>query len=897
LKRWFDAARTRLSLLVAGRAAEARMDEELAFHVEMEADRLVREYGMSADEARRRARATFGGVTQHKEELRAGRGLAWLDTISLDVRLAGRMLRKTPGLSLVAVLGMSVAVAIGCVCFSAVSRIVNPALPVDEGDRVIGIRNIDRRQSNDARATHLHYLPLWRESMKSVEEIGAYRNVSRTVVTAEGWPETARVAEMSASGFRITRVAPIIGRYLIDADERPDAPPVAVIGHRTWQQRYAGRADVVGQTIQIASTRHTIVGVMPEGYGFPVNNRIWIPLRVNPAAYPRFHGPNIDVFARLAPGASLEDARREAELVGDRLARTDSAENAELRQRVIPYTHMFIDSADSAWMYHLIQLVVTALLAVIGTNVAVLVYARTAGRIGEIAVRTSLGASRARIVGQLFAEAFALSLVAAAAGVVVAWLAMRQIEVSMQDILGEALPYWLRFGLTPSVVVYAIGLALLAAVIIGVIPALKITGGKFKATLAELSGGGSTLRLGRPWTIMIVAQVAIAMALLPLSISGLNAWRRGADAKSVIDAQQVLTAALSFDPPEGVRMDSASVAERTVALRGELISRLEADPRVANVFMTSAAMGDEDDRLFDSDPANAVVPELSQVGALDASVQPGYFRTIGIPILAGRTFEPSDLSPSSNVVLVNRSFMRKMFGGRLATGSRIRITPRHRPPGDTTRSAAWLTIVGIVSDFPVDSSVAAPRIYRPLAADVPTPVVIAMKMRGASAADFIPTLRRHALSTSPQLRLDGIRTMSQAFYDSFAEVRLAVLIMELITVSVVLLSAAGIYALMAFTITRRRREIGIRAALGAVPQRLLVSEMARVLRQISIGIVVGLLLAVAGNRAMEGEWLGRKGVTSLGTVALLMLAVGILSALRPAIAALRIQPTEALRSE
>jgi putative ABC transport system permease protein len=672
---------------------------------------------------------------------------------------------------------------------------------------------------------------------------------------------------------------------------------VGIPHHPYWQQRYAGRADIVGQSIQIGETRHTIVGVMPESYGFPVNNRIWIPLRLNPGAYEPFHAPNIDVFARLAPGATLAEARREAELVGRRLATTDSAKNAELRQRVIPYTHMFIDNADSAWMYHLIQLVVTALLLVIGTNVAVLVYARTAGRIGEIAIRTSLGASRARIVWQLFAEAFALSLTAAAVGVFIAWLALREIAVAMREILGDAVPYWLRFELTAGVVVYAIALAALAAIIIGVVPALKITGGKFRATLAELSGGGSTLRLGRPWTVMIVAQVAMAVALLPVSISGINAWNKGAEAKSTIEARQVLTSTVSFDLPDQVKMDSAEAATRHVSLRAQLVGRLAADPSVAEVVLTSSAMGDEEDRLFDADSTGPVAAELSQIGALDATVQPEYFRVIGIPVLAGRPFAPGDLSPSAANVIVNRSFMRKMFAGRLALGSRVRVAAGGGAGGDTTRRAPWLTIVGIVSDFPVDSTVAAPRIYRPMAADVPTPVVILMKMKSGSAASFIPALRRHALATSPMLRLTGVRTMSQAFYDSFAEVRLIVLVMELITLSVILLSAAGIFALMTFTVTRRRREIGIRAALGAIPRRLLVTEMSRVLRQIGIGIAVGLVLAAAADRSMQGEWAGREGASRLAAVAAIMLGIGILAALRPALGALRIQPTEALRSD
>jgi putative ABC transport system permease protein len=896
LRRWFDAARARLSLLVVGRAAESRMNEELAFHVDMEAQRIVRETNVSFDEARRRALATFGGVTQHREELRAGRGLAWLGTLSLDGRLALRMLRKSPGLTTVAVVGLSVAVAIGCVSFSAIYRIIDARLPVSEGDRVIGIRNIDRRALQDARPTHLHYLPLWREAMAGVAELGAYRNLSRNIVTAEGWSEPARVAEMTASGFRIARVTPVTGRTLVDADERRDAPPVAVIGYRLWEQRYAGRGDVVGRTIQIGEVRHTIVGVMPDGFAFPVNNRIWVPLRLNPAAFPAWHGPSIDIFGRLADDASIDDVARQAELVNRRLAATDSIVHADLYQRVVPYTRTFIDNGDAIWTYHLIQTLVTLLLVVIGTNVAVLVYARTAGRLGEIAIRTALGASRWRIVGQLFAEAFALSLIAVVVGVFLAWTGVKQIDSALQRIMGEQVPYWLRLELTPGVVGYAVVLGILGALIIGVVPALKITGGRVRASLAELSAGGSGLRLGRPWTIMIVAQVAIAVAMLPVAIAGINAWRKADAAQDVLAAKQILTASVSYDAPIGARMDSAEMAVRQVASRSALVERLRANPRVKDVVLASAAPGEEENKWFEPDPTNPAPAKVSEIVVGETLIEPHYIDAVGIPLRAGRAFTIADVDPASNVIIVNQSFIRKVFGGKLAVGARIRLKLRRGDRADTMKSPPWQTIVGVLADFPVDSAT-SPRVYVPMSSTTSIPVVIAVKMNGGSALEFAPELRRAALSASPSLRLESIRTMAQAIYDSQAPTRLMVVVLELITLSVILLSAAGIYALMSFTVTRRRREIGIRAALGAAPRQLLVAEMARVLSRIAIGIIIGTAIAGVIDAGLNGGWTGRRGVTGLATVVGLMLIVGILSALRPAIGALRIQPTEALRSE
>src|SRR4051812_3685992 len=260
---WIAATRARLHLLFAGRTADARMNEEIAFHIEMETGRLVREEGLSPDEARRRARVTFGGIVKHSEALRDGRGLAWLGGLSLDVKLALRMLVKHPGLTFVAVVGMAVAVTIGAVSFSGIAAIVDGTLPLNEGERVIGIRNVDTRDNDEGRGTHLHDLATWREAMRAVDELGAYRTIDRNLITADRRSESVRIAEMTASGFRIARVPPLMGRYFDDADERAGASPVAVIGYDVWQTRFTARPDIVGQTIQLGDVRHTIIGVMP----------------------------------------------------------------------------------------------------------------------------------------------------------------------------------------------------------------------------------------------------------------------------------------------------------------------------------------------------------------------------------------------------------------------------------------------------------------------------------------------------------------------------------------------------------------------------------------------------------------------------------------------------------
>lgn len=887
---WLNGARARMALLFSRREAESRMNEEVRFHIEMETERLIREEHLSADEANRRARATFGGVTQHTETLREGHGLAWLGGMSLDIKLALRMLRKNPGLTLVAVVGMAIAVTIGAVMFSAVSAIIDSKLPFAEGERVVAIRNVDTRGLNDARATHLHDLVTWRGALTTVSEIGAYRQVNRNLITGDGHAESFRIAEMSASGFRIARTPPVMGRYLNDDDERPGSASVAVIGEEVWKNRFSGRADIIGHQIDLGDERYTIVGVMPSTFRFPVNNTMWTALRLDPAAFERGHAPSIDVFAKMKADASIDDVRNQLLTIGQRLNAEYPKTHAQLRPRVVPYTRMFIDNPEAAWTYHLVQLLVSLLLLVIGTNVAILVYARTASRMGEIAVRTALGASRSRIVTQLFAEALAMSLIAAGVGLVIAHFVLVDANATISRIQGGRLPAWQVFHITTGVIVYSIVLAIVAAVIVGVVPGLKATGKGVRANLQLIGAGGSSLRLGKTWTFLVITEVAIAVAVLPLSIAGLSRWERFQDARQIAATRQVLSARLSFDNPEsGTATDTAARIERFVNLRRDLVTKLEAEPSVAAVVFSSDRPGAENAAGLESDTA------LIVVGA--SRVDLNYFTALSIPLLAGRGFEPSDYSERTTAVIVSRSVAGRLFNGASPLGRRIRAAPIEKRPDSNEKPAPWELIVGVVPDFPVDSSTPSPKVYRPLAANTADPLSIALRMKGASAAGFTSRMRELAVATNPLLRIDDVKTLEQTLVDSEAPNRILITVIEAVTLATVLLSAAGIYALMAFTITRRRREIGIRSALGAGARRVLVGVLSRAMVQVGAGIIVGVVIAALMDNSIDGGWTGRRPIVVLPGVAVLMIFISLCASAVPALRALRIQPTEALKSE
>ena len=441
---------------------EREMAEEFRHHVEMRtADLMGR--GLSSDAALRQARLEFGHIGNHKADARASRGLRPFDELSLsalDVKLGVRMIAKHRGLSLVSLIGMSVAITIGTTALSVISALSDPSIPLSEGEQLVSIRNWDIR-SNTAESRLAHDLTYWERELETVRELGVFQSDFRNLIVPGATPQVVRVASMSASGFRIARVAPVIGRPLIADDERTDAAPVVVIAHEEWQRRFDGDSGVVGRSVRLGSSVHTIVGVMPAGFRFPVNHRYWVPIHLNAASLTPGSGPSVSVFGRMAEGVSMVQVQVELTTIGLRLAASFPATHQYLRPRATAYANPFLglDTPTVKWAIRSARVAIGMLLLLIAVNVAVLIYARTASRTGEIALRTALGASRHRIVTQLFVEALALSAIAAAVGLTISSIGLRAGQDYLWPASRDEFPFWVDFAPSPMLIAYAIGLA------------------------------------------------------------------------------------------------------------------------------------------------------------------------------------------------------------------------------------------------------------------------------------------------------------------------------------------------------------------------------------------------------------------------------------------------------
>jgi putative ABC transport system permease protein len=884
MRRWWSRSRAAWQAVWRGRQIESDVHDEMRLHIELHTERLVREQGLDREDARRRAHVAFGGIEKYRGAARDVRGLQWIDAISLDCRLAVRMLRKYPGLTLAGGFAMAVAIAIGATGFEVLVEVLNPALPVEGGDRVVAVQYATGIPGSPDRRV-LREFAAWRQDITTIEDLGVYRTVQHNLVSRQAPPESITVAEMSASGFSVAKTPPLLGRFLLPDDEREDAPGVVVIGHHAWRSRFDADPDVVGRVVKIGGELSTIVGVMPHGFGFPVDHQFWVPMHVRRAAAEHAQGPELHVFGRLARGVTMRQAQAELTAVGERTATERDGPPERLRLVVLRYTHeaLGITDPERAWALRIAMLLVGALAFVVAVNLAILMYARTVTRLGEIAVRTALGASRRRILAQLFIEAFILSLLGAGAGLLLSQLGLEQLQ-SLNPVVGSGgMPFWIDFDLSPITMIYAVALAAFAAVIMGVLPGLKATGRRLNANLRELNSFTGA-RLGWVWTTLVVVQIAVAVAVLPVAVY--MAWhvvrmelaRPGFAANSFVVGNVTIADRSTASNPNRVR-----------ARQAELTARLQGEPGVSAVTFSSSVPGFAGSKWVQfedrADAERAGTPEVSTL-----SVATDLFETYGARMIAGRAFTSADVG-AADAVVVNRSFAERLLGTRSALGVRFRYSGR-------TPQKSY-QIVGVVHDFPgfppSPLSSGEPTVYHAAAAGDIHPFVLSVRFNGSIPDQFESRFRALAAGVDPALQVRRVMPLTE-FYDQLRAVwGYFAWAIGLVTLSVLLLSAAGIYALMSCTVAQRGREIAIRTALGAAPRRLVFSIFGRSARQLGYGVLGGSALSVL-VLAKTSITL-REGAQLLMTVAAVILAVGLLATIGPTRRCLRVQPSDILKGD
>jgi putative ABC transport system permease protein len=863
------------------------LDEEVAHHLDL----LTAEYqsrGLSPDEARAAARRAFGAVAPMKERYRDLHRLSWLADVGRDVRYGMRMLVKDRWVTLTAAIALALGIAATNTVFTIVSTILFRDLPFADPDRIVAIGMSIGGSPRPNAGVSYPDLEDWRGAARSFDGLGAVLESTMNIADERGAAERLDGAFISANAFALIGERPIAGRSFVAADDRAGAPPVVVLGETTWRNRYAGDAGVIGRTVRVNGVPATVIGVMREGFGFPIRSRVWQPLSLLPAtARTGRNARGLIGFGRLAQGVAIDAAETELRAVAGALATRYPVTNRGFEPRLGPYREIAIGGRARTTLPLLVGIVVAVLL-IACANVANLQLARAASRARELSMRLAVGASRSRIVRQLLVESVLLAVLSGLAGL---WLSLAGVRLFWDGLAsgGVSLPYWLGFAFDWRAFAFFAVICLGTGILFGLVPALQASTPSITGVLKAAASQSTATARSRWANRFVVAQLALA----PMLLTAAGLMLRSVDAQQEIDAG-VATAGLVRMRVELVGPRYAEAGDRARFYQ-QLQDRLEALPLPATIASQAPFEGADGRRL--ASPAGGegtppIVP-IVMVGA-------GYFETLGARSVRGRTFAVSDGAGTAIPVIVNERFVARYLDGADAIGRPIALF-RPGPPGAGTDT---YTIVGVAPDIrqrsTEDAGAVDPIVYLPYPAN-PLPRASIFGRTGDAPATAAATVREQLRQIDPDVALFDVALLDESLAGS--DERLGLLIfgamVSAFAVIGLFLATIGVYAVTAYAAAQRTRELGLRIALGATGTHVWWLVTGRAARQLLVGLSLGILGALAVGQILRGILIGTSAsdpVTLVGVVALLTLAA-LAASFPPARRAVRLDPVATLRSE
>ena len=869
----------------------AELEEEMRLHREMRAERL-RERGMSREEAAAEARRRFGNVTTVTERSRDMWGFASLDQLRQDLRFAARRLRQRPAFSVPVIVVLALGIGATTAVFSAVDAAMLRSLPFARADRLVTLTRVDVPSSfgfpdaaAEGRALHVGDIARMRDVFSHV---AAYAAGGMNLSDDER-PLRVNAGVVTASFFATLGARPILGRTFSAEEGRPGGPQVAILSHALWERQF-GSADVVGRTLRLHGRSYQVVGVMQPGFNFPSESDLWIPMTVpvTMQTFEPFRGwlPHT-TLARIAPGVSLEAANARLVAAWKANVPTDTARRSNFSDHLqaigeqgaaVPLQRKLLGNNRRAL---LVLLGATGLLLVIAcANVANLLLSDAAARRREIAVREVLGAGKRRIVRQLLSESLLLAVAGTLIGVALAPALLKVLRALLPASLAGVAPAQLDL----RVLGFAIGLAVVTSVLFGLWPALGVAGGDASSAVKAGGGHGSTGRLGRARQGLVVLELALSVMLLVGAGLMLRSFARLMNEPLGLNPEQVAT--LEMTLPRAVPQ------QERARIVGDIVARLRAQPEIGAV----GAINDLPLRGGGGIAINIDVPGAPPAAPDDMRftrnlyADAGYFEAMGIRVLRGRGFLPSDTRHTAAVAVINEAMARAYWPERDPLGQWFTF------PGDTAR----ITVVGVIEDVREAGlqSEALPQMFQPIARYAPNNFAIVA--RGAlGPAALMARLTEAVRAAAPGEPAYNVRTMEQVISASVRPRRTNTLLIALFAALAVTLSALGVYAVVAYGVAQRTREFGIRMALGARGSdlvRLVTREMAAVM---ATGVTLGLLGAWAASRVL-GALLYEVDPRDPGTfvaVPLVLMVPVLVATLVPALRARRVNPTQVMKAD
>jgi predicted permease len=792
------------------------------------------------------------------------------------------MMVKQPGMSLLAIVALALGIGLTTTMFSIVNGAVLRGLPFENSDRIHTLQRVNQAAPADSpgaseQAT-LHDFVDWRAQQKSFEGIAAFQVRNANVVGPDGTPERYRAVWQSPNTFRLLRAQPALGRDLRDDEERPGAEPVAIISDKVWRERFGARPDAIGQPLRVNGIAMTVVGVMPPGFGFPVIQDLWVPMTIDLDPTKRATSQRVQVIGRLTESGTVDAASAEFATIARQLATDHPQSNSGIGVSIRTYIEAFL-GAETVSALLTMLVAVFGVLVIACANVANLVLARAADRTREVAVRTAVGASRFRVLRQMLTEVLVLAIAGATVGLAIAYGAVTLFNRAIVD---TSPPFWIDIRIDTTVLAFVTGIAALAAIVAGLVPA-------WRASRTDLAGimkdeGRSTgIRMGRFSKGLVIAELAVSFGLLVASGLAIQSILNVANVNFGFPMHDVWAARVilpSEDYPDETKRRQAHEAllAKVKALPGVVTAALATDVAPnAGVFAIKF-------------PGKTYANDRDYPGARGANITPDYFKVLRGGATRGRLFDARDHAASEPVVLVNQSFERKFFADG-AIGKQFALAR-----GDHQE---WRTIVVVVPDFgfgDIANGQYREGFYLPLS-QVPAAGFTIVAHTVSAPLTLTALVREAVRSMDPNLPISSPGTVEEAKNQGTWAFRVFGSLFMAFGVAALFLATVGLYGVMAFAVSKRTQEIGVRMAMGAAAGDVLRLVLRSGLWQVGLGITIGLALAFALASAMTMMLFGvtpREPFMYVAVGALLG-ATGLLACLIPARRASRVDPMVALR--
>lgn len=867
----------RLAALFRKKGINREMEEEMRFHLEMRTKENIAD-GMSAEDAHFSALRSFGGVEQAKEECREERTVTWIENTLSDLRYGSRSFWKNPGFTVVAVLTLAVGIGADTAIFSSANAILFRPLPFPDSDRLVAVYGTD---------SLLRQIPAsagdfseWKTQASSFESLAVERGTITATLTGGDEPKSVTLQPVSQNYFTTLGVRPALGRDFLPSEDQRGKGVVVLLSHGLWQRQFGGRSDVINQILQMdGGLPVTIVGVMPADFSFRAAGvDMWIPFIMNPQNRSARYFDL--VVGRLKPGVTLDQARSEMAIVSNRLAKQFPDTNKGYGANLKPLLEEYVGEVRPLMLTLLGA--VGFLLLLCCVNIANLLLARALAREKEIVIRATLGASRGRIIRQFIAESLLLAALGGAFGVLIAIWGTKLLVT-----FAPPVPRIEEISVDGRALVFTCVITLLTGIAFGLVPALQATRIDLNDAL-KAGARGSTRGGNRARGLLVISEIALALTLLigaGLFIRSLAQLQR---VDPGFQAKNVLTAKLTLPRKKyGTPVQISAFVDQAIAR----ISALP-DVEVAGATIWMPLSDGANTQAF-ALQGQSITDPTKLPSALSTNVTPDYFRSMSIPLARGRFFTERDAQGAPNVVIINEAMARTYFAGVNPIGQRIGIMNGNSQPD------YWSEIVGIVGNvkiFRLQDDENQAEAYQPLAQQPLS--TMTFTIRSKADAPALPTAIRSAiLSVDRDQPIATIGPLTDSIAGSFATLNFTVFMFAAFSGIALGLAAIGIYGVMAYFVTQRTREIGIRIALGAQRGNVLLLIFSQAARLVAIGLFVGLAGSFVLTQFLQSMLFGvgtRDPFTFAAVAGLLALVAGV-ACLLPALRATRIDPIVALR--